>query len=219
MLHTYSVNDVLNAGERIRVLYKVAAVSSVISGSLGGLLGWLTSYWGAAAITAPATIIVYLMGVKLVEHHLWKNKWSRLFLGISLPNINGCWSGTIETRRRDGEFIKGNTGVMTVAQTWSTIGIEFETNKTSSYSTGAFFTQGASHLVLTMEYQADVAEPHWDDDDIHAHKGTAKFRVPLERGECDLSEVKVPYYTDHRETGIIHLKKLEPNKENALGRK
>ena len=101
--------------------------------------------------------------------------------------------------------IAGNTGVMTIRQTWSTIGVAFETNKTISYSVGAFLTQGPSHLVLTIEYQADVREPQKDDDQVQAHKGTSTFRIPMNGREHDLSKIEVPYYTDHRETGIIRL--------------
>lgn len=206
MIHTYSVNDVLNTSERVQVLYKLAAASGAAVGLIGAFLAWLTENWAAsAAITAPATMAVYLFSVRLVEIHLWKRPLARRLLGISLPNVNGRWNGTVETRRRDGKQIAGNTGVMTVSQTWTTIGVAFETDRTRSYSTGAFLTQGPAHLVLTIEYQADVRKPHEDDDHVQAHKGTAKFQIPMKDRECDLSNIEVPYYTDHRETGILRL--------------
>ncbi|MBX9794876.1 MAG: hypothetical protein K2Y02_11310 [Burkholderiaceae bacterium] len=205
-LHSYSVNDALNSAERTQVYYKVAAAASVAVGGCAALLAWLTRQWGVTtALAAPATVVVYLFLVRLIELHLWKWKSVRFLLGITLPDINGRWNGKVETRTRDGKHIAGNTGVMCIAQTWSTIGVEFETNRTSSYSTGAFLTQGAGHLLLTIEYQVELVSPHKDDDDVQSHKGTSKARIPLRGKECDLREFDVSYYTDHRETGTIHL--------------
>lgn len=207
-LHTYSVNDLLNATERTHVLYKLAAVSSLVVGSISAFLAWLTQQWGISiGLTAPATIVVYLFAVRRVELDLWAQPTARRLLGISLPNVNGRWNGTVETRTRDGKTIDGNTGEMCIVQTWSTIGVEFETKRTRSHSTGAFLTQGASCLLLTIEYQVDVRAPHKDEEGVHAHKGTAEFRIPVKNKGCDLSEIEVSYYTDHRETGVIRLVK------------
>lgn len=40
---------------------------------------------------------------------------------------------------------------MTIRQSWSTMGVTFETNRTVSTSAGSFLTQEAAHLVLTIE--------------------------------------------------------------------
>lgn len=65
---------------------------------------------------------------------------------------------------------------MTIKQSWSTIGVEFETDRTCSHSVGAFMTMDAAHLVLTIEYRADFRVLHQEDRTyrlIAAHPGTA----------------------------------------------
>lgn len=207
-LHQYSLDDSLNASERLYVTYKLAAVSSILVGAISFLLAWLTSFWGAmAAFAAPSTVAVYLFFARLTELHLWHRPIARSLLGITLPNVNGIWDGHVETRLRDGQQMAGYSGVMTIKQTWSTIGVEFETDRTCSHSIGAFMTKGAAHLVLTIEYRADVRELHNDDDNVQAHSGTCRYRIRMTDKGCDLSEIEVPYYTDHRETGVIRLTK------------
>lgn len=207
-LHPYSLDDSLNASERLHVAYKLAATASVIVGAAGAAIAVATRYYGTvAALTAPSTVVVYLFLVRLVELYLWKWPSTRFLLGITLPNINGTWNGRVETRRRDGEQIAGNTGKMTIKQSWSTIGVEFETDRTCSHSVGAFMTMDAAHLVLTIEYRADVREVHREDPNVQAHRGTCRYRILTTEKGCDLQQIEVPYYTDHRETGIIRLTK------------
>ena len=64
-------------------------------------------------------------------------------------------------------------------------------------------------MVLTIEYQADLRDPYRDNVDIQAHKGVSKFKIPMkDDGEFDLLKIEVPYYTDHRETGMIKLERI-----------
>ncbi|AQZ34559.1 hypothetical protein BHQ29_15580 [Pseudomonas sp. LPH1] len=208
-LHPYSLDDSLNASERLQVAYKLAATASVVVGAISAGLALSTQYNVAiAALAAPSTVVVYVFLLNLVERYLWKWSSTRLLLGITLPNINGSWHGQIETRRRDGEQIAGNSGRMTIKQTWSTIGVEFVTDLTFSHSIGAFMSMDAAHLTLTIEYRADVREIHKDNPNVQAHRGTSRYRIKTTESGCDLSEIEVPYYTDHRETGVIKLKKL-----------
>ncbi|MCS3469024.1 hypothetical protein M2401_002762 [Pseudomonas sp. JUb42] len=210
-LHTYSVNDLLNSTERTQALYKLAAGASVIVGTIASIFAWITTYWGASiALTAPAAVVVYLFMVRRVELDLWKNNLVRIVLGISLPNINGRWKATVQRRNRNGQDLQdSNDGEMYIFQTWSTLGVQFETEFTSSHSTGGFLTQGGHHLVLTIEYQADLRDPYRDNVDIQAHKGVSKFKIPMkDDGEFDLLKIEVPYYTDHRETGMIKLERI-----------
>ena len=210
-LHTYSVNDLLNATERTQVLYKLAAGASVIVGTIASIFAWITEYWGASiALSAPAAVVIYLFLVRRVELDLWKNDQARLLLGISLPNINGRWKGTAQRRNRNGNPLQdSNEGEMYIFQTWSTLGVEFETEFTISHSTGGFLTQGGHYLILTIEYQADLRDPYKDNAEVQAHKGISKFKIPMkEDGEFDLSRIEVPYYTDHRESGMIKLERF-----------
>ena len=210
-LHTYSVNDLLNSSERTQVLYKLAAGATVIAGTISSIFAWITEYWGASIVlSAPATVVIYLFLVRRVELDLWKNKQVRVILGISLPNINGRWKGSAQRRNRNGEPIQdSNEGKMYIFQTWSTLGVEFETEFTSSQSTGGFLTQGGYHLILTIEYHAERRDPYKDNVDVQAHRGMCKFKIPMkEDGEFDLSKIEVPYYTDHRESGMIKLEQF-----------
>ncbi|GLK61739.1 MULTISPECIES: Cap15 family cyclic dinucleotide receptor domain-containing protein [Azotobacter] len=208
-LHPYSLDDSLNASERLHVAYKLATGASILVGAISALLATLTQYWPAiAALAAPSTIIVYLSLVRAVESYLWNWKPARRLLGITLPDVNGTWTGQVATRRRDGVQIAGNTGRMTIKQTWSTIGVEFETDRTCSHSIGAFFSLDAAHLILTIEYRADVRKLHKEDPNVRAHRGTCRYRIRVKDGICDLDDIEVPYYTDHRETGVITLRKI-----------
>lgn len=208
-LHQYSLDDSLHGSERLHVAYKLALVSSIFVGAISAVIAMFMQYWGTvAAVAAPSTLVVYLSLARLVELYLWRHPIGRHLLGITLPDINGTWSGSVETRRRDGEQIDGNTGTMTIKQTWSTIGAEFETDRTCSHSLGAFMTQDAAHLILTIEYRADVREPHKDDPNVQAHRGTCRYRIRMANGVCDLNQIEVPYYTDHRETGVLKLTKV-----------
>lgn len=205
-LHPYSLDDSLNASERLQVAYKLAATASILVGATSAAITTITEHYGVVtALAAPSTVVIYLFFVRLVELYLWKQPTARFLLGITLPNINGIWSGRVETRRRDGEHVDKNIGKMTIKQSWSAIGVEFETDRTCSHSIGAFMALDAAHLILTIEYRADVRELHKDDPNVQAHRGTSRYRIGIANDVCDLSEIEVPYYTDHRETGIIRL--------------
>ncbi|OAI00635.1 hypothetical protein A1353_19555 [Methylomonas methanica] len=207
-LHQYSLDDSLNASERLQVSYKLAAISSFSVGAISYAIAWISGHWGAVvALSAPSTIVVYLFSARLTELYLWRLPISRFLLGITIPNVNGVWNGKVETRRRDGQQVGGNAGVMAIKQTWSTLGVAFETDRTYSHSIGGFMTREAAHLILTIEYIANVKELHKDDLNVQAHKGTCWYRIRMTDDGCNLNEIDVPYYTDHRETGVIKLTK------------
>ena len=148
-------------------------------------------------------MIIYLWFLNLIERWLWKLKFVRLCLGIATPDINGTWTAHGTGRSRTGKSIGNDSGKLIIQQTWSTIGISYETDSIESHSTSASLQQQAGHTILTYEYKACAINPVEDPEPEHTGTGTITF--DLQEGGVELNSARIKYYTNHRETGFIEL--------------
>lgn len=201
-LHAYSITDSTNTDEQLRIAYRLA----VIAGVIGALATWLigiASKWGLpTALGAPSTLVIYLLIVQWFDKSLWRTVVGSWF-GVTTPNLNGTWRGTVNFRTQDGRQLKNDSGEMTIQQNWRTIGIRFQTDKTLSHTDSASIIIQANQAKVIYQYKTEKRRP--DQDDFPDHSGTGILRIDRHDGNYDKNNIEGTYYTDHRETGTIKL--------------
>jgi hypothetical protein len=208
-MHIYAINDLLHVGERNSVLYRIASIAGLAGIGIAFLLNWVTSLWQpGAAISAPSTVLIYFWILTWLEKSGWKQPVVRFMFGITTPDLNGNWEGTVSgTHMEENETRRIK---FKIRQTWSTIGISLEGEVLISYSTSASVTQQGGYILLVHEYVAQPRDPARIT--LEAHIGTGRIRFPIDDDGVELSNIELPYYTDHRQTGMLKLTLVEPKK-------
>ena len=177
-LHPYSVNDANNVDERTQAPYRIALLTSFVGAGITFILGRL-SQWGIVTIvSAPSTLAIYLLLLKLVEKRLWRQSFVRLLLGISTPNLNGeCGGALVAKRAEDGTFFGNTTARMRIQQSWRTISIVFETDRTKSQSDTASIIIGAGEVKVYYHYDARKKRAF---DKFEDEFGSAELSIKVE---------------------------------------
>lgn len=201
-MHSYSITDITNANERSDVTFKLVAISSVLSAIISFLLSAFSkNYFILSAVTAPSTFVIYLFIFKIFNQHLWKTKIGSLF-GVTTPNLNGLYTGSIEFKSYNGNNYTNNTVELEIKQTWTHIGVNFQTNKTSSNSSSASIEVDGNNYNLRYLYHAKSSQPQ--NEEFPEYQGTTTVTFNPRK-----SEVKLTNYTNHNEKGSGVLK-LQP---------
>ena len=126
----------------------------------------------------------------------------RFVFRITTPNLNGDWEGTVKGTHLEENVTRGVR--FKIRQTWSTIGISLESEVLTSYSTSASLTQQGGNIFLVHEYVAQPRDP--SNITLEGHVGTGHIRFPIGDNGLKLDDIELPYYTDHRHTGLLKLK-------------
>ena len=108
------------------------------------------------------------------DRHVWRWRLLQRFGRLSVPDLNGHWSGEI-----DSSFIEADiktTAKLTILQRWSTMLVALQTSESSSRSTvGALRAREIDSPELTYTY---VSEPRGRaTDTMQMHRGTCVLRL------------------------------------------
>ena len=132
------------------------------------------------------------------DHYLWKWAVLRKLRLVSVPNLNGRWSG--EVRSSYVSDVPSLPVSVLVRQRWSKLVIRLEAAHSRSHSVSATLrTRDLAYPTLDYMYRN---EPKADaQGTMHTHRGTAML-------ELKGSVLEGDYYTgrDRREIGTIELR-------------
>lgn len=224
-LHAYSYG--IEDDERIRVIYKLA----IYSGVLGLVLFFVAKdplraalqKWEIDAgvadfiLSVPSTLAFFLFLYKNLEHHMWKWKPVRWVLGITVPNLTGCWGGKARLYGPSGEFTESSPVYVSIRQRWRRIAIALNGPRHKSDSQGASVHLCADGFVVRYSYFAVMKYAFSKEIDItdgrsSSHVGFARLYAKMVEGEVILDSLKIQFFTDDLRRGSIRLKKMDCDK-------
>jgi hypothetical protein len=191
-MHSYAVDFI----ERRNIPYYLAA------GALGCTfaLRWLLQSFGfdaGSGVYVPSGFALYGLLYLSFDQLLWRCGVLR-FIGIVLtPNLHGKWVGDL--RSSHSGLAKPHPITIRIHQTWTTIRITLETDRSLSASDMACVTAiSPNEFELRWEYRAEAKNPL--EGPTFNHRGVTNLRFTLSSGRV-LPEMKGDYYTQHsRET-------------------
>lgn len=156
-------------------------------------------------IAAPSAFLVFALIYGGFNGFIWNISYLRKAGLMKVPNLNGEWEGYIETSY-DGENMEEEVvseednsssqytkieGELKIEQKWDSIQIRFESEQSSSESTGAtILVNKSSWPTITYQYRnkPEVDTP----DTMNKHDGTADLELKEENGKKILEGL---YYT------------------------
>jgi len=151
---------------------------------------------------APSVMGFYALFYNLFEKRMWKTQLLHRVGIVSLPDLNGTWTGHL-TSSHDAHGMQHPVTVE-VSQRWRHISIRLESVSSISRSeSAALRTEDAGRNTLSYEY---FNEPKASAvGSMHAHRGTGRLTVdPSNR-----ATLNGEYYTgrDRRMYGTLHLER------------
>lgn len=219
ILHPYSVHDSHSRDEHAIAFFRLAFLSALLSPWIAKLITFLVSLaqdhpnsTAPAFVTVPVSAtVVYLGLVALTERYLWRRQPFRWALGISTPDISGDWFGVLQLATADGRAIRNDSARVTVQQTWRYFGMQFQTDRTTSWTTSASLAVGAKVARMLYTYHADMRHPGSADPDMRfsPHDGAATMTVPLPFDSA--ATVEAAYFASDRTVGSVKLTRHQPN--------
>ena len=125
-------------------------------------------------LSAPSVAGFYTMLYWAFDRHVWRWRLIHRFGLLSLPDLNGQWSGEIDSSF--GEAGIKTTVEVTILQRWSTMLVSLQTGESGSRSTvGALTAREIDNPELTYTY---VSEPRGRaTDTMQMHRGTCVLRL------------------------------------------
>ncbi len=149
-------------------------------------------WWLSAPSVAGAYAILYW----LFDRHVWRWRLIRRLGLLSVPDLNGQWSGEIDSSFGD-EGTKRNVKV-NILQRWSSMLITLQADESSSHSTmAALRARDIDSPELTYTY---ANEPRARATDaMQSHRGTCTLRLAAGRLEGN-------YYTGRGRGTVGELK-------------
>jgi hypothetical protein len=174
-MHPY----VTDSKERIKVPLYIAGASTVIVWLVAAIMLPLP-WW----MHAPFVLAVYAVISIIFDRQLWRWKFLRENGLVSLPDLNGVWSGHIVSSF-DG-FNRKIPVRMRIVQNWRTIHITLSTEKSQSHSVLAGIMLGNSGSpTLSYEY---ANEPQGEAlYAMQMHVGRARLSLGKEHNKDVLS--------------------------------
>lgn len=127
--------------------------------------------------------VVYALLYRVFDWRLWNKSWMPDFI-VAVPDLTGHWEGEIKTSYQGkikGDYIADGghqpmSATLDIDQTWSKIIIHFETERSSSVSTGASFqTKGTLHTKLSYLFDNEGADVDEQEEDEGPYDGTTQF--------------------------------------------
>jgi hypothetical protein len=198
-MHPYATDS----AERKWVIVYLAVVSIV----LGELTGWVTQrlpnwsqwFWDFSAV-AWFTLLYFL-----VDEYLWKHPRLRLPGLFQLPNLNGTWTGVLNSSYYDFKLPQPCT--MKIRQTWTQLSVTFHLDERTSHSysiAASILLNFQGRVTLRYEYINHPEEEFRGILDMHG--GTNQLFFIREE---EAQQLNGPYYTDREEQtrGVIVVSK------------
>lgn len=194
MAHEYAVIGGRNRSIIGRWIYAIAAALSAGFVLLILSIFDVATKLGIGANLPPTVFAIVSAGAiyKLIywwfAKYGWRVKPIASLLGT--PDLNGSWSCTAVSSHTTPEYPDGYrwSGSVIICQTWDTINITMQTNKSASDSlTASMIPVGYGEYKLLYHYRND---PTTFEDGLNAHHGAAELRVTNE-----LSRASGNYFT------------------------
>ncbi|MBF0564501.1 MAG: hypothetical protein HQK89_04600 [Nitrospirae bacterium] len=197
--HPYYVVDTSSSIEKKKVYFWIIIVALILSDIIiKPATSFFNKYpYAPQMIEIFSTIAIYQLILILLENYLWKT-WVGWLFSINIPNLSGKWEGNVCLRSRNGVKVENNFGTLTISQSWSTLSITFDTNRSRSFSTCAFI--GVSDRFYIIEYEYMAEKSHIESEDFQEHHGFAKLEI---YAKPTIKPDKIRYYTDNGETGTV----------------
>ncbi len=199
-MHPLSVDS----RETRNIAFALAVSAIAITFLLHTLLAKFGVYPMAAAYV-PSSFTIYGLLFLVFAHVFWKQWPLQSLRLIGAPDISGTWKGNLLSSH--SALSKPHSITLTVHQTWTTILLTVESDRSISRSTMARFTAiSPDELDLRWEYQAESKNPG---DLRFNHRGVTRLRLQTS-GNRPLPNTSGDYYTQHgRDTnGTISLERL-----------
>ncbi len=139
----------------------------------------------------------------VAAHYAWRYKWFRALFRVQIPDLNGTWVGHLVSSFDSSKQIKC---VLTIEQTWDSIGLIFETDQSRSCNgiTGvAVKSPGGARLVY--EY-SNIPNAIAATESMHHHEGTQWLTLTDDGGGLRLAG---DYYTgrDRKTYGEVDVRR------------
>ena len=182
---------------------KVVTFLWIISVSLAGLVHTgldAVNFELQGLISITSAVGMYKILYYVFDHFIWKWRLFRKIDLVTVPDLNGRWSGTIKSSYKpDAQNYQID---VFITQQWSKILVRLEAEKSYSKSIAAsFLTDDPSSPELVYVYDNDPRA--MTPESMHSHGGTAKLRITD-------SGLQGQYYTGQgrRTIGDISLKRI-----------
>lgn len=156
------------------------------------------------AVYVPSSFTIYGILFFTFAQALWKLRPLHWLGIVSAPDISGTWKGDL--RSSHSGLSKPHPIKLTVHQTWTTILLTVDSDRSLSRSTMARFSiVSPNELDLRWEYQAETKDPG---NVQFNHRGVTRL-ILQKSGSRVLSKATGDYYTQHgRDTnGTISLER------------
>lgn len=166
------------------VISVLLVVSIVLVGAINAVLNtvdfefrWIVNPFSVAGIFG----LLYFM----FDRFIWKWYLLRRLDIVTIPDLNGAWSGEIASSHdQGGQPLQVS---VVISQRWSKILVELETEESHSKSVAASFLTGRSLSPELMYAYVNEPKP-WAQKSMEIHKGTARLAFTGQALEGD-------YYT------------------------
>lgn len=151
-------------------------------------------------LDAPSVIFFYGILFYLLDNHLWRTPLVHRVGLIRIPDLNGTWTGEVDSSYEAAADEKPINAIVKVRQSWTKIIVVLETDRSRSVSELAMVLTARPEPVLSYEYRN---EPNARaTESMHAHRGTAALTFENETLFGD-------YYSgrDRRNHGMLRLRR------------
>lgn len=199
-MHPYSTDS----DERRRISLALALLS-IIAAYLFACLNIEILWW----IETPSVVGFYGLFYYIFDRFIWKSKYLYKLNIVKIPDLNGNWSGYLESSYDNFESKKCID--FHINQRWTKIEIFLNTEYSTSRSlTASLLIQDLDSPLLSYEY---INEPKSNAvETMHMHRGTARLNIVshFEKMEGD-------HYTgrDRGEYGVIFLERTQKRVQTA----
>lgn len=198
-MHYYAVDF----AERRTVPFFLAGAATGSTFLLREILKYFEATAGSG-VYVPSAFAFYGIFYLLFDSPFWK--WGFLWrLGqIKTPNLEGHYEGELRSSHSDQQKIHGIK--VNITQTWTTIIITLETDRSHSYSEMAWIKSiSPSEFEIRWEYSAETNDPKFAEFN---HRGVTRLRLNLQRNTI-VPQMTGDYYTQRQTFGTIYLKRID----------
>lgn len=203
MKHRYTVTNLDVPGESVTVYWRLGLLASAIASVLAWCSTAAIALVPSLVLVPVSTAVVYVALAKWTSSHLWRWSLSRALLGVTTPQISGVWHAMV-TKSRESR-VSSDTGTMLIEQTWRTMGVTVDTALAISHSTSSALIVDGGKIRLEYQYMAERKQD--PGSALHAHRGAVFVDFPSS-GHDSASNLKLNYFTEHGETGVIALVRI-----------
>lgn len=174
-MHSYASDS----NDRRVAPWVIAEIAAAVAFTYSAIVAWkkITVPWW---METPTIMAAYGLVYWLYNRHGWK--WRLLGIRLSeIPDFNGTWFGEIHSNHENGTKLHG---MMRVHQTWMNLCVEFDSQRSRSFSVMAAVnvTPGPTEG-LTFQYSN--APRHNATETMNAHVGLSHLRISLDSKVLD----------------------------------